>query len=480
MAAIVLSSATLNPRVYAPYGAARKLWGCKDDEILMDGPARTGKTRAILEKIHLCLMKYPGARGLIGRKTRESMSESALEVYENAVLTENDPIAIGPKRNLRQKYNYPNGSELVIFGADKISKAMSTEYDIIGLFEGTEFSEDDVENLTTRLSGSKMPYHQLIVDCNPGPPKHWLNRRCLAGKMTRLLSRHEDNPRWWDMKKNCWTPEGERYIANLDRLTGHRYLRLRKGIWAAAEGLVYENYDPNIHLIDRFTIPPHWRKIRVIDFGFTNPFVCLWFAIDPTDGRMYLYREIYMTRRLVQDHAKKIIELSEGEVYECTIADHDAEDRATLHNCGIQTIPAYKAITPGIEAVSNRLRADWNGKPGLMLMRGSLVEKDTDLDDAKKPICTEEEYDSYLYPKGDDGKPIKEEPLKLNDHGMDTTRYGVAYVDDLAANRFGVTAAEAETFGNTSGMSAAVATVYTAPSVSSFSGNPWDQRAEAF
>jgi hypothetical protein len=72
-----------------------------------------------------------------------------------------------------------------------------------------------------------------------------------------------------------------------------------------------------------------WRKIRAIDFGYVNPFVCQWWAID-NDGRMFRYRELYMTGRTVKDHADKINLLSSGESYEATICDHDAEDRATL------------------------------------------------------------------------------------------------------------------------------------------------------
>jgi hypothetical protein len=67
----------------------------------------------------------------------------------------------------------------------------------------------------------------------------------------------------------------------------------------------------------------------VIDFGFNNPFVCQWWAVDP-DGRMHLYRELYMTGRTVTRHKVDISIHSRGESYEATIADHDAEDRATL------------------------------------------------------------------------------------------------------------------------------------------------------
>ena len=36
-------------RPYGPRGAAAELFGCRDPEVLIEGPAGTGKTRAVLE-----------------------------------------------------------------------------------------------------------------------------------------------------------------------------------------------------------------------------------------------------------------------------------------------------------------------------------------------------------------------------------------------------------------------------------------------
>jgi hypothetical protein len=140
---------------------------------------------------------------------------------------------------------------------------------------------------------------------------------------------------------------------------------------------------------------------------------------------MYLYREIYRTRRLVSEHAAEIRKLSAGESIAFNVSDHDAEDRATLASCGIHTSPARKAVTPGIEAVKARLKAAGDGRPRLFLLRGSLVDRDGELADAKRPCCTEDEFDAYVYAKGADGRPVKEEPVKMNDHGMDAMRYAV-------------------------------------------------------
>ena len=406
-------------RPYQPYGAAKKLFYGKHEEMLIEGPAGTGKTRAVLEKMHLCAEKYPTCRILLVRKTRESMTESVLVTFEAKVGQAEHEALRGAGRNFRQIYKYENGSEIVIGGLDKVEKIMSTEYDIICVFEATEITEDEWEKLQTRLRNHVIPYQQAIADCNPSGPAHWLNMRASTDLMTRLVSRHEDNP--------TVTPD---YIATLDRLTGVRYLRLRKGLWAAAEGLVYDNYDPAIHVVEPFDIPEDWRKIRVIDFGYTNPFVCQWWAIDH-DGRMYLYREIYETKTLVEDQAKRIVALSNGMTPEANIADHDAEDRATLDKYGIPTLPAYKAITVGIEAVQARLRDAGDGKPRLFVFQNCLVQRDEKLVAAKKPYCTEQEWEGYVWPKEKDGRAIKEVPVAVDDHGLDALRYAVAYVDNI-------------------------------------------------
>lgn len=426
-------------RPYTAHGAAAAMWACRDLEVVLEGPAGTGKSRADLEKLHFCAMKYPGMRGLIVRKTRESLTESSLVTFEEKVLPAGSSIATGPKRNSRQSYDYPNGSTIVIAGMvasgkDQRAKVMSTEYDMILVPEANELTEHEWEQLISRLRNNVMPYQQIIGDINPDAPTHWLHQRCDNGTATVFFSRHEDNPTLYDHRARQWTTAGHRYVFDvLERLTGVRKERLRYGRRAASDGTVYE-FDRAVHLIDAMPAGwDAWRKIRVIDFGYTNPFVCQWWAIDG-DGRMYLYREWYMTHRTVGRHAETLTRLSTGEAYEATIADHDAEDRATLDEDGIATRAADKAVKRGIEAVQDRLADAGDGRPRIFLLRGALVEADPDLLERKLPVCTEQEFDGYIWPKGQDGKPQKEEPVKANDHGMDALRYAVMYVDRGASD----------------------------------------------
>lgn len=425
----------------------------QDPEVMLDGPAGTGKSLAILWKLHRSATGYgpngdldprtrrklPGPRRiLIVRQTRESLTQSTLVTFEHHVLSSawRQRIASNCQRRMRQSYLYPNGSEIVVGGLDKPSKFMSTEYDMIYINEAREVTEEAYEDLSSRLRNSRWPrYQQMLGDTNPDAPSHWIKKRAESGRLTLLTTRHEDNPRYWANGK--WTADGERYMARLERLTGVRYLRLRQGIWAGVEGQVYDEWDDAIHVLDPFEIPQDWPRYRAVDFGFTNPFCCQWFAHD-WDGRLYLYREFYGTSRIVSDWATLIKKHSEGERIEWTVCDHDAEDRATLEACGIRTIPAFKAVKPGLEAVQERLRRDATGKPNLFILRNALVERDPILVERKKPTCTLEEIPGYVWAPPLANRPAKEEPMKKDDHGVDCCRYLVAEVDRVRGGSQGV------------------------------------------
>jgi PBSX family phage terminase large subunit len=433
MAPAVIIQATPDSAVgFQCFGAAREFWAYKGPEALLSGPYETGKTMSALNKFHTLHAKYPKSQGLMVRKTYQSLLASAVVTFEKKVLPvpPDDPKSQVDKfgGNRPEWYDYPNGSRIVLGGMDNPDKFLSAEYDWIYVNQAEELSLDDWEKLTGRATGraGNTPYTQVIADCNPGAPQHWILAR---PRLKIFYSRHEDNPTLYDQQTKQITKRGEKTIETLDALTGVRYKRGRLGLWVAAEGQVYEEFDPAIHLINRFDIPAEWRRIRLIDFGYTNPFTCLWVAIDP-DGRMFLYREIYMTQRLVEDHARDIVSLSEEEHIEATIADHDAEDRATLEKHGVPTIKADKAITVGIQAFQARLRKAGDGKSRFYVMRDSLVETDAALKAKFKPISVVEEFAVYVWATTKDGKPDKETPVDNNNHGLDAARYGVMYLDN--------------------------------------------------
>lgn len=405
-------------------GAMIKIWECLDQEVLAEGPAGTAKTRTILEALDFVARKYAKARILIVRKTRASMTQSVLETYERFVARDDVHF-----HTTDQEYRYPNRSVIAVGGMDKPSKILSSEWDIIYWNEATEGTENEWEILSTRLRGGIVPYQQLIADCNPDAENHWLNQRANTDKMTRIITRHEDNPLYWDADKGKYTPAGERYVKGvLDKLSGVRLLRFRKGIWASREGLVYDGFDRAVHVISREQVPHFSTHFRAVDFGFSNPFCCQWWGMD-YDGRLYLYREIYHTQRTVRVHAKQINQLNGDQRIVATVCDHDAEDRATLTENGISNVAARKAIRPGIDAVTERLKVQADGKPRLFIVEDALVEIDLSLREAGLPTCTLEEFGSYAWPKSKPDRNDKEAPIDAYNHGLDAMRYLVASLE---------------------------------------------------
>lgn len=423
---------------YEPRGAAQQLFKARESEVFIAGPAGTGKSLVSLYRMHLIALHNPDARFLIVRKTAVSLGSTTLVTYEKKVAQ--DAIARGIVRwfggSPREApgYRYSNGSKIDVGGMDKPEKIMSAEYDMVFADEATELTITDWESIGTRLRNGRLSWQQQIGACNPSGPKHWIKQRCDQGVARMLVSRHRDNPAYVNAD-GSHTEKGREYFKKLDALTGVRKLRLRDGTWAAAEGLIYPGFDETVHLVDPFQIPASWTRWMAVDFGFTNPAVLQWWAEDP-DGRLFLYREIYHTRRLVEDLAKQAKELMiypSGQWREprprAVICDHDAEDRATLEkHLGLSTTPANKKVSPGIQAVQARMKPAGDGRPRFFIVRGALVERDTALDEAKKPCSTEEEITGYVWAVKPGGTE-PEVPLKVNDHGMDAGRYMVAERD---------------------------------------------------
>ncbi len=406
-------------------------------ELVIAGPAGTGKTRGVLNFLHCLCRDYPDLRVLIMRARRSDLTESTLVTFEQEVLAADGcaHLAEGVQRKQRHSYRYPSGSEIVLAGLDRSpTKVRSSAWDIIYANEASELAEASWEEASSRLErpGRSSRFGWLIADTNPAWPTHWLKKRCDAGRAVLWTTLHQANPAMWT--RAGWTAAGLRYLAKLETLTGHRLQRLRYGKWVSAEGAVYDGFRADLHVIQPFPIPYAWTRYRVVDFGFTNPFVVQWWAQDP-DGRLYRYREMYRSRRTVAQWSERILASSGPErLYQATVADHDREDRETMHNAGILTVPAFKAVIPGIEAVQERLIVRADGKPRLFFFADSHAlwdGRDDALAEEGKPTSTLEEIESYRWAKATEGKATKEEPVKLNDHGCDAMRYLVAYADDI-------------------------------------------------
>ena len=460
-------------------------WMDKSEIIVCTGSAGGGKSHLAAEKIHNYMMKYPDTFGLIIRKTRQSLTSSTVLFMESEIIPNWEAMGHDKRfyhEKTKSRFLYPNGSILAYAGLGtreertrlrSIGKSGGVAY--IWVEEANEITEDDFNELFARLRDKRAPWRQIILTTNPDHAQHWINQR--------LIINNEAKVYYSSAIQNSHNPDN--YQKNqLERLTGVLYQRLAKGRWVSAQGLVFEQYRQEKSLIDcdgweleraddqgcfRRIPPPDWRRVVGVDFGYENPFVAHWYAID-NDENMYLYRELYKSHLLVEDAAKIIKYCSKDEDIECVIADHDAQERATLAKHGIRTRKSRKgadSVNHGIDIVNQRFQNAANKEGhGLYLSRQAtlndaelteiwkeVADQERDFSDessdptqAKKyePKCFAEELGAYQWASSamdsasatTSAKERKDVPIKKYDHGCDTSRYVATHVEKRRAAAF--------------------------------------------
>lgn len=425
------------------HGGNAAAFNSKEPEVLLAGGAGSGKSLAWLAKTLTLCNNYPGARCLIVRKTRESLTESTLVTWERDVLGPHHPVLLkNPTlRRVRQSYRFANGSTVVVGGMDKPDKVLSSEWDFIYCPEATDLNLVDWETLGGRLRAGVASFQQLAADCNPTTPHFWLYKR-QAGSLSRMYSSSlQDNPRYYDRERKQWTPAGEQYLARLERMTGARRDRFLKGEWVAAEGVVYEYVakppEQGGHLLpNAWRAPREWPRVWSLDWGKTAPSCLLVGAVDP-EGRAHVTREVYKTRLrpdVLGKTARGWIDSGAEPRPVAIVCDHDEERKADFEKASGLTVDLAdkRDRDKGIEALQARFdRAD-DGRPRVFFRDGMREHApDRYLVDAGRPTCCLEELVGYVW----DPDFLADEPIAENDHAMDALRYLCRHVD---ANLCGV------------------------------------------
>ena len=300
---------------YSFYGDNRTAILCREREHIVSGPAETGKTLAVLFKLHTLAYKYPGAHFSIIRKKKTDLYGTVIRTFTRDLLDKYGPGVTAYGGGYPQWFDYPNGSRIWLAGMDDPAKTLSAERDAIYVNQAEEMTAADWEYLTRCVTGrgAVMPYTFLIGDCNPSHRQHWILQRETAGRLTVFRTTHRDNPILWDNEQGQWTAQGERTLAALSNLTGARLQRLYYGKWANPEGAIFEIFDDTKHKCRAFVPPPHWARAVGVD-PLGAYVAAIWGAFDPQGRVMHIYRE-YMEPfgATTEKHVENILHLSKGE-----------------------------------------------------------------------------------------------------------------------------------------------------------------------
>lgn len=259
-----------------------------------------------------------------------------------------------------------------------------------------------VEQAMARCSvgGSK-----LWFNCNPEHPFHWFYvewiQQCQKHNVIHLHFTMDDNLSLSESIK-------EEYRTMYSGVFFERYIL---GLWRAAEGLVYDMFDVNIHVIDQ----PDNRELTgnayiSCDYGTQNPTCFLMWR--KFHGKWLCTKEYYYNGREKKrqktdaEYADDLTEFIGDTPYTAVIVDPSAASfKAELRKRGIKVQKADNDVLNGIREVGN------------LLNLGRLLF-------CKCCVNTIKEFSTYHW----DSKAVErgeDRPEKINDHAMDAVRYFV-------------------------------------------------------
>lgn len=250
---------------------------------------------------------------------------------------------------------------------------------------------------------------------NPGPPSHFLAKRfglALGARPKRGT---------WVVQTNAFDNFflPREYLEALKEYVGLTLKRYVLGQWVGSDGLVYDRWDRQRHVIER---EGPWSRAMVwIDEGYTNPFVAL-LALEDSLGRLHVQSEVYergLVRREKLKRLRAIRDTAAGldlPLSAVLIDPSAAELIDEVGAAGFPVVDADNAVAGGIARVQDRLAREIDGLPAFSV----------------DPSCTEtcREFETYEW-KPDRGGRKFDEPQKQDDHAPDAVRYGISHVDGL-------------------------------------------------
>lgn len=389
---------------------------------ILEGSVRSGKTIASLDRWarYAAVDGPPGILLMVG-KTERTLHRNVLVPLQERFGRANVQIHLG-----RGEATIFGRTVLLMGANDESAEPRLRGITLAGAYvdEVTVIPKSFFQQLLARLSvkGAK-----LFGTTNPDSPYHWLNTDYLLRADELDLARFH-----FDLEDN--TSLDPAYVAALKlEYTGLWYLRFIRGLWVAAEGAIFDQFNPDVggpHVVDDLpderTVGRWWVAV---DYGTANPFHALLFA-ETIDGTVYVWGEwrwdSKAKQRQLTDSQYRLEltkwlkrELPPGGKADRLIVDPSAASFITeLVSHNLPAIGAENDVLDGIRYVSALL-----GRHRVKLHRSCthlIAELSGYVWDTKKQE------------RGEDS------PVKRDDHGVDAFRYGL-----YTGHRFGMPGAGA-------------------------------------
>lgn len=261
----------------------------------------------------------------------------------------------------------------------------------------------------------------IVLSMTPLKGVTWVARKFVPGHALPEEMREGDridSRVWWLHSLDSPYVDREAFLRVMSTFGAHeREARLRGSI-VALEGRVWESFSRAVHVVEAFEPPAEWPRFSGVDFGVSNPFACVWGALDPRDNVLHVYAERYVRGATLAAHGAAMKERDGGASVMRWADPAGKAERVELGSVhGVQTIPAKNDIRQGVSAVAARFEPDAAGRPHLVVHDSC-------------PYLIRE-IEGYIWAtkagKGDD----PDKPLKRDDHACDALRYMVTGVETV-------------------------------------------------
>ena len=353
-----------------------------ETDVLYGGAAGGGKSYAMLVD-PLRFAHRAAHRALVLRRSMPELRElidKSRELYPKAFP--------GCKfREVEKIWTFPSGAKLEFGFLERdadVYRYQGQAYSWIGFDEithlSTEFSWNYLASRLRTTDPEITPYMRCTA--NPGGAgATWVKKRYVNpsepnqsftgqdGLTRRFIpARLEDNP---------YLATDGRYEQMLKALPDVQRKQLLEGNWDITEGAAFTEFDVMEHVITPFEIPVGWERVKGIDYGYASESACVWGAVDPTDGTLIIYRELYRKGLTGVDLAQMITNMELTDPFSVPgVLDTAAWNRTgttgptvgeTLQRAGHKLRRADKNRIQGKIQIHEYLRVQPSGRPKIQI-----------------------------------------------------------------------------------------------------------------
>ena len=373
------------------------------DGIIADGAIRSGKTVAMsLSFIMWSMTRFSGENFALCGKTVGSLRRNVVLPLKSMLASRGYTAEEHRTDNLLIISRNGRSNSYYLFGGrDERSQDLIQGITLAGLYldEVALMPESFVNQAVGRcsVSGSK-----IWMNCNPSGPAHYIKKDWIdKAKEKNLLFLH------FCIDDNLSLSEAiKRRLRSM--FAGAFYRRYILGEWAQAEGLIYDMFDPAVHVYHEDGTAKPARYWVSVDYGTQNA-TCflLWYQVGDESR---CCREYYYSGR--DEHKQKT-----DREYADILGDWLAGVRPET----VVVDPSAASFIAELKRRGYHVRKARNDVlDGILFMSSLFLQRRLRIADECKNFI--EELQGYVW----DAKAVErgeEKPVKIRDHACDAGRY---------------------------------------------------------